>query len=82
MTGVNRTQYRLVSLLFLPFLPLIYLTGYLAELGGRALFDDEKPEFTLRNVILLVTFIALTPLILVMTPIQKAYIRHLQSREH
>ena len=78
---MNWTRYRLAGILFLPFLPVLWLTGYLAEFGCRALFDSDKPEFTIKNVMLLLVFIVLSPLILASKPIQKTYIRHLKERE-
>jgi len=40
---------RLKTLLFLPFLPLIYLSGYLADAGCAKLFDQDEPEINLKT---------------------------------
>lgn len=74
---VKSIEYLLVRLLFLPFVPLIYLCGYIAEWQHNMF--GEQPEFTAKNVAVLAVCIIFSPLIIVMTPIQKAYIRHLKE---
>ena len=72
-------KYLLKDVLFLPFVPLMYLTDFLAQIGS-GVFSKDEPEFNLKNVLGLLGFIIISPLIIVMTPIQRAYIHHLQEK--
>jgi hypothetical protein len=75
-------KYLLKDVVFLPFVPLMYLTDLLAQIGV-GVFSKDEPEFSLKNVLALLGFIIISPLLIVMTPIQRAYIHHLQEKmEH
>ncbi len=72
-------KFLIKDIVFLPFVPLMYLTNLLAQIGF-GIFSKDKPEFNLKNVLGLLGFIIISPLIIVMTPIQRAYIHHLQEK--
>ena len=72
-------KYWIKEIIFLPFVPLMYLADFLARIGVGVFAKDEA-ESNLKNVLSLLGFIVISPLIILINPIQRAYIKHLQEK--
>ena len=72
-------KYLIKDIIFLLLTPLIYLTDWISRIGAKV-FSKDEPELNLKNVLSLLGFIVISPLVIVVTPIQRAYIRHLQEK--
>ncbi|MEI6425629.1 MAG: hypothetical protein WCP55_25675 [Lentisphaerota bacterium] len=72
-------KYWIKEIIFALFLPLIYLTDFLAQIGAGALSTD-KPKLNFKNILSLWGFILISQLIILIIPIQRAHIKHLQEK--